>query len=122
MNMDTRENEVSVFGLRVLAPDYFRGRSRILAHFDCDVRGLRLHGCALLLKGPLLLVAGPRLGTGTERSVRFIDGELAERVKRCALRVFHQFGGTLPDDQLEGLPDGIQAMLGSSAAGAWDHA
>lgn len=65
---------------------------RLLAHFDCEVRGIRLHDCSLIRTSrDFLLVLGPR---GESRpAIRFVDKELRSAIADAAHRAFLALGG-----------------------------
>lgn len=92
------ENLIMITGIN-LARCRKQGR-RIVAHFDCEIVGIEIKGCALIRTEQDGLTIGlPQLDTlQAQRGVKIVDNKLRNAVTRAAREAYKKMGGTdLPE-------------------------
>ena len=119
---------VAITGLRrVRDPKPNRGGAIILAHFDCEARGLVFVGCAFVRTARGGLVAWlPRLDgkEGERRFVAFTDDSLRHAMMLHAREAYRALGGTDAEWVGKSVPMGhtnLNDFLAPIAAAAQRH-
>lgn len=91
-------SEIRIIGLNIIFnPKVWNSGDKLLAHFDCEVRGFRMERCLLIKGGSGAIIAMlPRNENeqGAKRAIRIIDGELSRSLADAAHKVYLEFGGT----------------------------
>lgn len=96
MTDETSALTVMITGMNLCGAKPFPDGSKVIAHFDCEVRGLSLTGCYLVKTPKNGFVAfPPRIETarGNSKAVRFIDNSLQHAVMNAARKSYIAFGG-----------------------------
>lgn len=100
------EYEVKIRGITMATRRNHAKGHTIAAYFDCDVSGLRLKGCVLvMLNNGQITVWAPRVYPcdGPFRSVEFLSDPLKRAVTAAAKDAFDALGGSWGCD-VRGIP------------------
>lgn len=92
-------DEVRMIGLnRVLKPESWDDGCKMIAFYDCEVRGFRFHGCLLIktARGGLTTQL-PRgdTGRGNGRANHIVDGQIRDQMCDAAKRLYVTLGGVI---------------------------
>jgi hypothetical protein len=86
----------TIVGISLLAKEPWKNGDRLLACFDCEVRGFRLNGCLLIrtARGALLAQA-PRGDNGRDglRAIHIVDDALRSEMCAAAHGAYLALGG-----------------------------
>ena len=93
----------------------------IIAFFDCEARGIKFTGCALVRTPKNGLVAWPPKldDEDTRRRVRITDDSLRHAMMSHAREAYRALGGTDAEWIGRSIPEGPQASLETGPTIAW---
>lgn len=89
--------DVRVIGLRLVESKPWKDGDRLLASFDCDIAGFRLHGCVLIRSSRGFLIAQPPKGTtgrDQARAIEIVDPDVRAAMRDASHAAFLALGGT----------------------------
>lgn len=88
-------NGIRITGLS-LSDEQPKDNWKVLAYFDCEVGGIGLTGCGLVIcKGKIIVTAPRAKSVNGRHAARFVDFAIRDEVKDAALTAFHALGGKL---------------------------
>lgn len=112
-------SEFKVLCMKIVNGAMRPGGTRILAHFDCEVRGLRINGCQIMERETGELVITPPLiksGNGRFRAIKFPDARLMGEFFDAAMDEYRTLKDAEPVDA------GLRRILGDAERDSLDMA
>lgn len=88
---------VKIIGMNINDGKPWENGDKLIAFFDCEVRGFRLNGCLLIKTvrgGFTAQVPRAENHRGEVRAVKIIDTQLRHHMMDAARRAYVAFGGT----------------------------
>ena len=96
--------EVKITSLTIIEAKPYENGDKLLASFDCETRGFRLHDCVLLrAKRGFLLAQAPRGEARRDkvRAIQILDKDLRNAMAEAAHAAFLALGGDDDEDNDE---------------------
>jgi hypothetical protein len=96
--MNSLDDSINIIGINLNRPH--RDGSRIIAHFDVELFGIEIRGCALIrtVKDGVAISTPHLSNQSAQRGVWFTDVRLNNGVLRAAREAYRRMGGIdLPD-------------------------